>query len=104
MSRCGTVFKDGTVCGGTKADHVRREMRRGPTPGHHCHWPGGCKVITAAAQYCCRDHWYRIPLGLRNKIWAAYRQGQEVSKTPTRRYIEVVREVEAWYQEEFLGL
>lgn len=104
MSRCGTVFKDGSRCGDGKADHVRREMRRGPTPGHHCHWPGGCKVITAAAQYCCTAHWRRIPRYLQRQIWAAYRIGQETDKTPTRRYIEVVRAVEAWYQEEFLGL
>lgn len=97
MSRCGTVFKDGTVCGGTKADHVRREMRRGPTPGHDCHWPGGCHVQTAAAQFCCTKHWRMIPRPLQQKVWRAYRIGQEISKTPTREYMEVMREIKAWW-------
>lgn len=87
-----------------KADHVRREMRKGVTSGHHCHWPGGCEVVTAAAQYCCTAHWRRIPKRFQRQIWAAYRVGQEQDKAPTRLYIDVVREIEAWYNEEFLGL
>lgn len=47
----------------------------------------------------CREHWYKLPQGLRNKIWAAYQPGQEVNGTPSRRYVEVAREVQAWIVE-----
>lgn len=97
MSRCGTVFKDGSRCGDGKADHVRREMRRGPTRGHDCHWPGGCDVETAAAQFCCYKHWRMIPRYLQQKVWAAYRIGQEVDKNPTREYMAVMREIKQWW-------
>lgn len=105
MGRCGTRFTDGTVCGdrAAKADHVRREMRKGVTPNHHCHWPG-CTKKTTAATYMCYPHWRRVPKRLQAKIWTAYRVGQEVDKRPTREYIAVVREVELWISCEESGL
>lgn len=72
-------------------------MRRGVTPGHRCHFPGGCDKLTAAAQFCCTHHWRMIPRHLQRKIWAAYRPGQEVDKSPTARYMEVMREVKDWW-------
>lgn len=44
----------------------------------------------------CKKHWFALPVGLRNKIWAAYRPGQEEDGRPSRRYVEVAREVEEW--------
>jgi hypothetical protein len=35
-------------------------------------------------------------MALRNKIWRAYRIGQEDSKTPSREYIAVAKEVQEW--------
>lgn len=87
---------------GAKAAHVRAAMADGITANHHCHWPGGCHDITAAAQYCCTRHWYKIPLRFRNKIWAAYRKGQEIDKSPTSRYMQVVREIKKWFDEEYI--
>lgn len=81
-----------------KADYVRSELRKGHDGKHHCHWPG-CEKRVAPAVWGCRPHWYTLPQGLRNKIWAAFREGQEVSKTPSRRYIEVAREVQQWIKE-----
>jgi hypothetical protein len=75
-----------------KADHVR--AARG-TGNHHCHWPG-CEAKVPPAMWGCRKHWYALPQALRNKIWRAYRPGQEATKTPSREYVEVAREVQAW--------
>ena len=44
----------------------------------------------------CKPHWFKLPAALRAKIWATYRPGQEISKTPSAAYIEVAKEVQAW--------
>lgn len=54
---------------------------------HRCHWPG-CEVAVPPAMWGCREHWFRLPRGLRRRIWAAYRPGQEVDKRPSPAYIE----------------
>jgi len=64
---------------GQKADYVRAKIREGQTRGHHCHWPG-CDKRVPPAQWGCRQHWFKLPLALRTKIWHAYRIGQEDSK------------------------
>jgi hypothetical protein len=67
-----------------------------PNDGRHlCHWPG-CAQRVPAAMWGCRQHWFALPLGLRNQVWAAYRPGQEVTKTPSLSYVEVARQVQAW--------
>lgn len=78
-----------------KVIHVKaaRQNRR-----HGCHWPG-CDKQVPPAMWGCRKHWYRLPQGLRNKIWAAYRPGQEDTLTPSRRYVEVAREVQDWIKQ-----
>lgn len=78
-----------------KADHVHAEIAAAAPTGHHCHWPD-CDAIVAPAAWGCRKHWYKLPVALRNKVWAAYRPGQEATKTPSRRYVEVAREVQDW--------
>jgi hypothetical protein len=80
---------------GEKADHVRAAIRQGAHQGHHCHWPG-CTKTCAPAQWGCTQHWYKLPAELRAKIWTAYRPGQEESKTPSAKYMEVAREVQDW--------
>lgn len=78
-----------------KVDHVRAALRDGQTHGHTCHWPGCDKRVPPAA-WGCRPHWYKLPKAIRNRIWAAYRQGQEDSKTPSRVYIDAAREAQEW--------
>ena len=78
-----------------KADHVRAKLKEGKAHNHHCHWPG-CKKAVPPAAWGCRTHWYKLPRSLRAKIWAAYRPGQEDTKTPSARYVEVAREVRDW--------
>lgn len=84
-----------------KADHVRQEIAKGEAGEHGCHWPGGCDVKVPPAQYACQKHWFMIPRALRNRIWAAYSIGQENSKTPSREYLAVVRDIDAWYKSEY---
>lgn len=65
------------------------------TRRHHCHWPG-CKAQVPPAMWGCKKHWYMLPLGLRNKIWAAYQPGQEVTMRPSERYVEIAKETQEW--------
>lgn len=62
---------------------------------HHCHWPD-CTVAVPPKMWGCKTHWYKLPITLRNKIWATYVPGQEITKTPSLRYIEVAKEVQEW--------
>jgi len=78
-----------------KAAHVRAELAAAMPTKHHCHWPD-CDATVSPAAWGCRKHWYKLPAALRNKIWTAYRTGQEETKTPSRRYVEVAREVQDW--------
>jgi hypothetical protein len=75
-----------------KADHVRAARQ---TRTHHCHWPG-CEKQVPPAMWGCRAHWYALPQGLRNRIWATYRPGQEDSQTPSREYVRAAIEVREW--------
>lgn len=77
----------------TKAEYVRTETFHDGK--HHCHWPG-CDKAVPPAMWGCKAHWFKLPMSLRNKVWAAYRPGQEITKTPSPRYIEVAKEVQAW--------
>lgn len=76
----------------TKADYVRSQ---GQTRDHHCHWPG-CEKQVPPAMWGCRSHWFRLPAGLRARVWATYKPGQEVTLTPSREYLEVADEVQRW--------
>jgi predicted membrane chloride channel (bestrophin family) len=62
---------------------------------HHCHWPG-CKSTVPPSLWGCRDHWYTLPKHIRDLIWANYKPGQEVTKTPSVRYIEAARLAHDW--------
>lgn len=81
-----------------KADHVRRAKSDG---GHTCHWPG-CEAKVPPAMWGCRAHWYALPKALRDKVWKAYRPGQEVDKSPSPDYIAVAREVQDWIEAQTL--
>jgi hypothetical protein len=62
---------------------------------HHCHWPG-CNQQVAPARWGCRAHWFALPKHLRDRIWRAYRPGQERDQKPSAEYVTVAREVQAW--------
>lgn len=79
---------------GEKVRHVRNASQ---TRDHGCHWPG-CPEQVPPAQWGCRRHWYMLPKTLRDKIWNAYRPGQERTLTPSREYVVAAREVQEWIE------
>lgn len=66
---------------------------------HHCHWPG-CDKPVPPAMWGCKFHWFKLPMRLRNRIWATYRPGQEISKAPSAEYLAVARDVQLWIAEQ----
>ena len=71
---------------------------QGQTRDHHCHWPG-CTRQVPPAVWGCRPHWNTLPAELRERIWSAYRPGQERNGSPSREYLEVAREAHRWATE-----
>lgn len=57
---------------------------------HRCHAPG-CEREIPPRLMACREHWYALRKDIRDAIWREYRTGQEITKTPTRRYMAVQR-------------
>lgn len=58
---------------------------------HRCH-AKGCKRIIPPRLLMCRGHWWMVPRGLRDAIWAAYREGQEIRKDPSREWLIAARQ------------
>jgi hypothetical protein len=44
----------------------------------------------------CKDHWFRLPKVIRDRIWLTYKAGQEVTKTPSPRYLVAARAAQLW--------
>lgn len=65
---------------------------------HLCHWPG-CDKPVAPKFWGCAPHWFRLPFALRDRIWATYVPGQEITKTPSDAYVETARLVQEWIRE-----
>lgn len=82
----------------SKASKVKWVKSQGQNRDHTCHWPG-CDKQVPPAMWGCYYHWMKLPKHLRDKIWAAYRIGQEVSMTPSREYLKVAEEVQQWIKE-----
>jgi len=80
----------------SKADYVRSQ---GQSRDHTCHWPG-CEKQVPPAMWGCKFHWFKLPHALRNRIWAAYRPGQEQDGNPSEAYMEVAMDVQRWIREE----
>ena len=55
---------------------------------HLCHAPG-CKRQVPPRMFACRAHWFALPRRIRSAIWIEYREGQEVDKKPSIRYLAV---------------
>jgi len=62
---------------------------------HTCHWPS-CKTEVPPKMWGCKKHWFTLPQRLRNAIWATYRPGQEISKTPSELYLQVATVARIW--------
>lgn len=75
-----------------KVAHVRAAKQ---TRGHGCHWPG-CDKQVPPAMWGCPAHWFKVPLTLRRRLWAAYLVKQEDTLTPSEGYLRVAQEIQAW--------
>lgn len=62
---------------------------------HTCHWTG-CQREVPPAMWGCREHWFKLPKPLRDAVWREYRVGQEITKTPSARYLAVAALVQGW--------
>jgi hypothetical protein len=62
---------------------------------HTCHWPG-CTKAVPPAMWGCKPHWFKLPKPLRDAVWNAYVPGQEISKTPSAKYLAVAALVQGW--------
>lgn len=80
----------------SKADYVRKQNQTRP---HTCHWPG-CTRQVPPAMWGCRQHWFQLPKYLRDKIWAAYRPGQEIDMRPSQPYLDAAQEVDDWIRQQ----
>ena len=65
---------------------------------HGCHWPG-CERDVPPSMWGCRQHWFMLPKALRDRIWATYVPGQEITKTPSDAYIKAARDVQEWIRQ-----
>lgn len=65
---------------------------------HTCHWPG-CGKTVPPSMWGCKQHWFALPKNLRDRIWATYMPGQEITKTPSAAYINVAKDVQAWIRQ-----
>jgi len=75
-----------------KVAHVKRAKQ---TRDHECHWPG-CTTQVPPAMWGCRTHWFMLPPDIRNRIWNAYRPGQEITMTPSAEYVAAARAAQEW--------
>lgn len=57
---------------------------------HRCH-AIGCEVVVDPGLLMCREHWFKVPRLLRRAVWRNYRKGQEITKDPSRDYLEAAR-------------
>lgn len=76
----------------TKADYVRSQRQ---SREHACHWPG-CTRQVPPALWGCRQHWFTLPTYIRDRIWKAYRPGQEIDGAPSQAYVDAARAAEKW--------
>lgn len=89
--QCDALWR-GIRCGLQAGHEGKHQLSRVP---HLCHWPG-CTVEVPPAMWGCKKHWFKLPLHLRNRIWATYKPGQEINKTPSPAYIEAAEAVQQW--------
>jgi len=64
---------------------------------HTCHHPN-CNVSVPPKMLACRAHWFQLPLDIRNRVWEVYVPGQEITKTPSPEYLEVIAQVQEYWR------
>lgn len=53
---------------------------------HYCH-AEGCARRVPPRMFMCRDHWYRLPKAMRDRVWELYVPGQERRMDPSPEYL-----------------
>lgn len=53
---------------------------------HLCH-AMRCGTVVPPKMLMCAKHWRMVPKPLQARIWATYRQGQEIDKDPSEEYL-----------------
>lgn len=59
---------------------------------HLCH-AEGCQTAVPPRMLMCKTHWFMVPELDRLRVWALYRPGQEITKTPSMEYLAHVAHV-----------
>jgi hypothetical protein len=44
----------------------------------------------------CKQHWFKLPQHIRDGIWQTYKAGQEITKTPSREYMQAAKAAQDW--------
>jgi hypothetical protein len=88
---------DPTPADDPTANKARYVTRQRQNRNHTCHWPG-CEKQVPPAMWGCEPHWFKLRKRLRDRIWATYEIGQEVSMTPSDGYLDAAREVQDWIE------
>lgn len=91
MAQCAETW-NGIQCRLEQGHEGKHQLSRVP---HFCHWPG-CNKEVVPARWGCKTHWFQLPKHLRDRIWATYRPGQEITKTPSAAYLEAADAVQQW--------
>jgi hypothetical protein len=53
---------------------------------HRCH-ARGCTRDVDPSLLMCLSHWRLVPKDLQRQVWLTYRKGQELDKSPSRKYL-----------------
>lgn len=86
----------------TISDKVSHVKRAAQTRDHTCHWPG-CGEQVPPAMWGCKGHWFSLPKRLRDRIWATYRRGQEITMRPSAEYLQAADDVQKWIRDFIAG-
>lgn len=78
-----------------KAEKVKHVKASGQERDHVCHWPG-CGKQCPPAKWGCYKCWMKLPKRIRDRIWVAYRIGQERTRLVSREYVEAACASQEW--------
>lgn len=92
-------YDDKDLCPDHRLEWKRRLAAKEDAVQHHCHWPT-CKRAVPPKMWGCKEHWFRLPKPLRDRIWRTYVPGQEITKTPSPEYLEAAQAVQDWIANE----
>jgi hypothetical protein len=73
---------------GSMQEDYRAQPVANSNMSHTCH-AHGCTTPVPPKMFMCKPHWAKLRKRTQAAIWAEYTDGQEVTKTPTLRYLAV---------------